>query len=280
MESSVAKLAKYIRLYNIDNCLPQINGYIKALSLNGKQVFDEVQLTQLIPEIHPVIMTTFLGLLSDMELLEFCPPNIGVKNIKELDNLLDHLIFLFEHGLLNGLREETRLLWTPPKRVPIKDDKIRFERIDTFIHKLIQKTRSDIVFFAPFYTEGGTNIICDSLLPLLRNQPSVKVTMISSSLDSNGKRNRNAFVKMAANLGQLIQRVHIYASLGADLPLHAKFVISDSCQGILSSANFSISGFAGQIEIGARITANQCRDLSWLVQKILERKLVEKVEVL
>jgi phosphatidylserine/phosphatidylglycerophosphate/cardiolipin synthase-like enzyme len=278
MSEVVNKTIKFIRRYNLERHLPQVNGFLRALSHNGKQGITEHQISTVLPEIEKEVLSTLIDFFVQLKLLRISGVHIVIDDIDKISSFIDHLSFVFDHNLIQEPEIEKKLLWTPPSGVTIADNN-RFDRIDTYIHSLIQKTRRSLIFFAPFYTESGTALLCNSLYPLLKNQDSVKISVISTSLEANDYRNYKAFIRLRKDLGDYYNRVTLYVSEGEYLPLHAKFVISDNKKGLLSSANFTLSGLEKQVEIGLELSEQQSQDLSWLVHELIASGLIKSTKV-
>lgn len=219
-------------------------------------------------DIHNTVIESLFRILGEQQLIKVKDGAYQVIQEHELQRLFETIGLLTE--LIESdavMKNNDKLLWTQIpdyNDVPIKISR-QFQSLNSWIQHLIQLTRKRLIFFAPYYSIAGMEHLLISLSTLLEIRQDVTVDWIVG--ETKNLANQKAFEYLSKKLGSVSQ-IQVYEANGASnkrLAFHAKLLLSDNEKGYLGSANFSHGGLHNQFELGVRLTKEQTRSLSTLI---------------
>lgn len=286
LESLCTDLFKIYKKYELDEVWLRLAGAIRVMTFSNDNKIYASQLRAIIGDKAEVEL--IWGILKTLE------KNSIVTMLQDANNNINEVFKVNDEFMIQRAFETVKLLgsvenqdscddtlyWTPPKEVNLNFRLLKnIKRIDSLINNLITQSRDKLVFLAPFYSVQGLERIAETLIPLIKNQKSIKIDFFCNDLDNFDKRNRVAFKRLNSivkkECGAVPYNVYIpnpSAQKYENILIHAKFILSDNMAGYLGSANISKSALESQLELGVRISRNQCELISKIIDKLIKEK--------
>jgi len=210
-------------------------------------------------------------------LLETGALNDGVLDPIGLQRLLDKIILGEE---ITSVPHVGSLVWTLPDQHPAS--KLRGRSLLTACNEIISASQKDLLITAPFIDKRGFGELMDELQKALSR--GVAVTLLSHGLVDIGSSASMSIEDLRRSAQTLPGRFRLYSAVDsvdaprADHPLlHAKLIIRDEEEALVSSANLTIYGLTSNFEVGVRIKGDEVIQLSKILQMLLSCSLTIQV---
>lgn len=285
IENLCEELHKIYKKYELNETWLKIAGAIRVVSISNYNKISAIQLKSIIGDgISTELVWGILKTLEKYDLVTAIQENYDSNTQLFLVNDEFMIQRLFETvkllgGIESQVTQDDTLYWTPPKEVNLNFKLLKsVKRIDSLISNLITQSRESLIFLAPFYSAEGLGKIAESLLPLINNQPNLKLEFFCNDLDNFEKRNRIAFESLKNIINHGSEKIpykifipNTVAQKYENILIHAKFIISDRKTGYLGSANISKSALESQLELGVRISENQCQLISKILNELINQ---------
>jgi hypothetical protein len=274
----VRDIFRIVHRYGLASQTLTLAGAIRWLSRGGTKEVTALQLSQYLDDFPIEVCEAILLILIGAGLASG-DDSQQITHYEEVNLLNDGMIQkIFEtvhtfneihHEL--PLQIDQNIYWTPPSG--ITDDGM-FPRLDVFLEELVLSTKYQLLIVAPYFSPAGVERLGLTIVPLCKNRPQVKVTVVTDQLNWNNGMNHSALKLLKDKLAAIDarNRLSVYSPASGDnswLSLHAKFLICDKLTGFMGSANFTKGAMADQLELGIRITPGQSKKLSDLVSHLI-----------
>lgn len=175
---------------------------------------------------------------------------------------------------------QTALVWTLPVQHPAS--KLRGQSLLAAAKQIIADSEHTLLITAPFIEIRGFGSLMDGLQGALSR--GVTVTVLSHNLLNIGSSESAAIEELRRMSSDLPGCFHIYSAVvNTDAPrkdhplLHAKLVIADESEALVSSANLTIYGLTSNFEVGVCIKGDEVSELSDILLMLMSCPLTTHV---
>jgi len=148
------------------------------------------------------------------------------------------------------------------------------ERLDLLVEHLIRMARGELLIGGPFWNDPGFTRLLQVLQPAVAER-GVSCTFFVHSWPDETR--RQFIIDRIASVGPQA-RVRTYWYRGpAESLMHAKFVLRDSEEGYLGTANLTSHGLEQHVEVGLVMTSHQTLELKRFLSILLNADLFSDV---
>jgi len=144
--------------------------------------------------------------------------------------------------------------------------------LDLLVSDVIRSAVSGIRLGGPFWNREGLEVLRPVIEPALQLR-SVACSLYAQSQGEPWDAIIREFARAMHDLGDV--RLWWYRAKAGSL-LHAKFCVADSATGYFGSANLTSAGLGNHVEIGVKLSTQQCQELNRVLDLLLASGLLEE----
>lgn len=180
---------------------------------------------------------------------------------------------------LEGGVDGARVVWTLPRLHPAAG--LRGRSLSIAAQQVITNAKESIFLSAPFLEARGIGLVLDHLQVALAH--GVNVTLLGHGLLDIGSPQSLAVEALRRSVQGRGGYLDIYSAVAdadsrEDRPLlHAKLIVGDAQEALVSSANLTLQGFSTNFEAGVYLKGEAVRELAEVCRSLLASPLTSHV---
>lgn len=217
-----------------------------------------------------------LGVISGLDSLKSTGQVNTVEKIQWLQEHLQVVIDIFSESTASKNSSPFfELAWTLPDALAYNSDRPS-KSLAGLMRYVISTAQKRLFIVSPFLEKQGVEILRDSLHGAAMR--GVQIYVVSHGLDQTGSSGYNALNFIQS----IIPNVQAYSSPmpGAGSPyllIHAKIIVADGQNAVISSANLTQYGLGTHLEIGLGLSEEFAQELDKLAFSIIRSDMVKQI---